>query len=62
MTTTTTHRVKQAYEVPRGYVGLMGRRVRVYWYVVECVCGWSSMLHADSESANKAYKAHRDAA
>lgn len=30
------------------------------WHVIECVCGWSSALHKNKESAEAAYAAHKD--
>lgn len=49
------HAVRLAAELPKAH---HGRR----WYVVECVCGWSSRLLATEMLANEAYRKHKEAA
>lgn len=46
-----SHEVKRAYE--------LDRRRGVYWFVVECICGWSSPLCSVTSRANELYAHHK---
>lgn len=48
--TELAHKVKIATTVKAG---------RCTHFVVECVCGWNSALHASASAANAAYAAHK---